>query len=119
MTSFYSWRLIFMTFFGRYRGDDVHDLDHAHDAPTVMWVPLMILGAGAIFAGWPWLSGVFGNFIGEEHAEFWYGAILQLPAHNALEMREYVPVWVNVAPLAMMLLGAAIAIFFYIDHPEL
>src|SRR5262249_47432135 len=28
MTSFYSWRLIFMTFHGRYKGDDVHDLDH-------------------------------------------------------------------------------------------
>jgi NADH-quinone oxidoreductase subunit L len=119
MTSFYSWRLIFMTFAGRYRGDDIHDLDHAHDAPTVMWIPLMILGAGAIFAGWPWASSVVGNFIGEDNADFWHGAIAQLPAHNALALREYVPIWVNLAPLTMFFVGLMFAGYFYLDHPEL
>ena len=118
MTSFYSWRLIFMTFHGRYRGD-MHDLDHAHDAPTVMLVPLMILGAGAILAGWPLLSGVFGNFITEDQSEFWHGAIAQLPGHNALTAREFAPEWVKLAPTAMMLLGFLTAWYFYIENPEL
>src|SRR5882762_4103496 len=57
MTSFYSWRLIFMTFHGKFRGPDIHDLDHVHDAPQVMLVPLVILAVGAVFAG---LFVVFG-----------------------------------------------------------
>jgi len=42
MTSFYSWRLMFMTFFGKPRGDH-HAHDHAHESPSVMLIPL---GAG-------------------------------------------------------------------------
>ena len=119
MTSFYSWRLIFMTFHGRYKGEDVHDLDHAHDAPTVMWVPLLILGIGALFVGGFSVIGPLGDFIGEEHVEFWHGAIAQLPAHNALEMREAVPEWVKFSPTVMMLLGFLVAWYFYIERPDL
>ncbi|MBI1211545.1 MAG: NADH-quinone oxidoreductase subunit L [Alphaproteobacteria bacterium] len=119
MTSFYSWRLIFMTFHGRYKGDNVHDLDHAHDAPTVMWIPLMILAAGAVIAGWPLFANYFGHFITEEHVAFWHGAIAQLPAHNALEAREAIPEWAKFSPTVMMLLGYIIAWYYYIDHPEL
>ncbi len=50
-TSFYSWRLMFLTFFGKPRGDQ-HTHDHAHESPRVMTVPLGVLAIGAIFAGW-------------------------------------------------------------------
>tara|TARA_R110002072_G_scaffold185134_1_gene341842 strand:- start:656 stop:2782 length:2127 start_codon:yes stop_codon:yes gene_type:complete len=70
LTSFYSWRLIFMTFHGKYRGEK-KVLDHAHDAPAVMMIPLVILAVGAIFAG-----GLFrGAFIGENSGDFWRDAI--------------------------------------------
>ena len=39
LTSFYSWRLMFMTFHGRTRADH-HTFDHAHESPWVMLVPL-------------------------------------------------------------------------------
>jgi NADH-quinone oxidoreductase subunit L len=61
MTSFYSWRLMFMTFFGAPRGD-AHTHDHAHESPLVMLVPLGALALGAIFAGMIW----FDNFFGDE-----------------------------------------------------
>ena len=49
-TSFYSWRLIFMTFHGKPRAS--HDvMHHVHELPNVMLVPLFILAAGALFAG--------------------------------------------------------------------
>ena len=41
ITSFYMFRLLFMTFFGKPR--DQHGYDHAHESPPVMWVPLAIL----------------------------------------------------------------------------
>ena len=50
MTAFYSWRLLFMTFHGAPRADH-HVMDHVHESPQVMLVPLYVLAAGAIFAG--------------------------------------------------------------------
>ena len=59
-TSFYSWRLMFMTFFGKPRGDH-HAHDHAHESPMVMLVPLGVLSLGAIFSGMVWYNSFFGD----------------------------------------------------------
>ncbi|KPA23033.1 NADH-quinone oxidoreductase subunit L [Shimia sp. SK013] len=59
-TSFYSWRLIFLTFYGTPRGNK-HTHDHAHESPTIMLVPLGALALGAIFAGMIWYNGFFGD----------------------------------------------------------
>ncbi|MDC0737004.1 NADH-quinone oxidoreductase subunit L [Cognatishimia sp. SS12] len=61
-TSFYSWRLMFLTFFGKARGD-AHTHDHAHESPMVMLVPLGVLSLGAVFAGMIW----YGSFFGDHH----------------------------------------------------
>ena len=60
MTSFYSWRLMFLTFFGMPRGDK-HTHDHAHDAPMTMLIPLGALALGAVFAGMVWYNSFFGD----------------------------------------------------------
>lgn len=73
-TSFYSWRLIFMTFYGKPRGDK-HTHDHAHESPAVMLVPLGVLALGAIFSGMIWYNAFFGHtdtvgkFFGVPYAE--------------------------------------------------
>ena len=72
MTSFYSWRLIFMTFHGKYRGDK-HTFDHAHESPKTMLVPLGLLSVGAVAAGAVFYSKFMGNA-----GDFWHGA---LPVH--------------------------------------
>jgi NADH-quinone oxidoreductase subunit L len=59
-TSFYSWRLIFMTFYGKARGDH-HAHDHAHESPLVMLVPLGVLALGAVFGGMIWYNSFFGD----------------------------------------------------------
>ncbi|UTH43270.1 NADH-quinone oxidoreductase subunit L [Loktanella salsilacus] len=59
-TSFYSWRLMFMTFFGKARGDH-HTHDHAHESPMVMLIPLGVLSLGAIFGGMVWYNSFFGD----------------------------------------------------------
>jgi NADH-quinone oxidoreductase subunit L len=66
-TSFYSWRLMFMTFHGTPRGDR-HAHDHAHDSPLSMLIPLGVLSLGAVFAGMIWFSSFFGT--DEEVGEF-------------------------------------------------
>jgi len=59
-TSFYSWRLMFLTFFGTARGNK-HTHDHAHESPTVMLIPLGVLALGAMFAGMIWYGSFFGK----------------------------------------------------------
>ncbi|EAQ01820.1 NADH dehydrogenase subunit L [Pseudooceanicola batsensis HTCC2597] len=74
-TSFYSWRLMFLTFYGEPRGDR-HTHDHAHESPTVMLVPLGVLALGAIFAGMIWYGSFFGS---HDRVNAFFG----IPAHHA------------------------------------
>ncbi len=76
LTSFYSWRLIFMTFHGTYRGPkDVYD--HAHDPKWPMALPLVVLAVGAVLAGGLYKS----SFIGDNSGHFW-GEALAAGAHG-------------------------------------
>ncbi len=50
LTSFYMFRLVFLTFFGKPRFDE-HKV-HVHESPKNMTVPLMILAFCSIFGGW-------------------------------------------------------------------
>ena len=74
-TSFYSWRLMFMTFYGEARGDK-HTHDHAHESPAVMLVPLGVLALGAIFSGMIW----YNSFFGDHNA---VNKFFRIPAHHA------------------------------------
>ncbi|MEM8986851.1 MAG: NADH-quinone oxidoreductase subunit L [Pseudomonadota bacterium] len=76
-TSFYSWRLIFLTFHGRPRAPESVMRD-AHDAPPVMSLPLWPLAIGAIFAGMVFYS----PFIGYDKAKFWNGSISNIAAYE-------------------------------------
>ncbi|MDI3335012.1 NADH-quinone oxidoreductase subunit L [Defluviimonas aestuarii] len=74
-TSFYSWRLMFMTFYGTERGDH-HAHEHAHESPMTMVAPLGVLALGAVFAGMLWYKPFFGDhdrmvsfFAMPQHAE--------------------------------------------------
>ena len=105
-TSFYSWRLAFMTFNGQPRAD-AETMSHVHESPNVMLVPLYVLAIGALFAGF-----VFKDyFIGHDYKEFW-GASLA----NGEVMHEMhdVPGWVVWSPFVAMVLGFVVAWIFYI-----
>ena len=90
-TSFYSWRLIFLTFFGAPRGDH-HAHDHAHESPNTMLIPLGVLAAGSIFAGMIWYNPFFGD-----HTAM--NAFFGIPAHEE-EAGAVEPEAENVAPQA-------------------
>ncbi|MER9435006.1 NADH-quinone oxidoreductase subunit L [Mesorhizobium sp. M0618] len=113
-TSFYSWRLIFMTFHGKPRAS--HEvMHHVHESPPVMLVPLFILAAGALFAG-----VIFhGAVIGEGYAEFWKASLFTLPDNHILHDIHELPLWVELSPFIAMLIGFALAWKFYIRSPEM
>jgi NADH-quinone oxidoreductase subunit L len=68
MTSFYSWRLMFLTFYGTPRGNK-HTHEHAHESPMTMLIPLGVLALGAVFSGMLWYGSFFGH--ADEVAEFY------------------------------------------------
>ena len=112
-TSFYSWRLIFMTFHGEPRASE-EVMHHVHESPPVMLVPLYVLAAGALFAG-----VLFANhFIGEGYAEFWKASLFTLPDNHILHDMHGVPTWVKLAPFVAMLIGLLVAWQFYIRSPQ-
>ncbi len=55
LTTFYMFRLIFMTFFGEPRDQHIHD--HAHESPLPMTVSLLVLAAFGLFGGHVWITG--------------------------------------------------------------
>ncbi|MEM9975437.1 MAG: NADH-quinone oxidoreductase subunit L [Pseudomonadota bacterium] len=59
-TSFYSWRLMFLTFYGKPRGS-MKTHDHAHESPPTMLAPLGVLALVAVFAGMIWYKPFFGD----------------------------------------------------------
>jgi len=132
LTSFYSWRLLFMTFEGAYRG--AHDGEHAaghaeegheekeahadhhapapaggaapaHESPPVMLWPLYVLAFGAVFAGFFFAP----YFIGEHAVPFWR-QVIHLPHGGHHEF----PTWVIWAPLVVTVTGFLFACFFYL-----
>ena len=112
-TSFYSWRLAFMTFFGKPRASaDV--MHHVHESPAVMLVPLYLLAAGAVVAGVIFVE----YFFGHHYAEFWQGALFTLPGNDLVNEYHHVPKWVKWSPFAAMALGFVTAWYMYIRSPE-
>ena len=89
MTSFYSWRLMFMTFHGPTRAD-AKTFKHAHESPAVMLVPLAVLALGAVVAG-----AATPFFIGEGQHEFWGKAIFNGEQNHILHAMHEVPMWVK------------------------
>jgi NADH-quinone oxidoreductase subunit L len=127
LTSFYSWRLIFMTFYGpraqAHHNDHAHDghagHDHAHDnghdhvpheSPLVMLVPLVLLAIGAVFAGFVF----YDPMVGHHAKEFWGEAIYTAKSNTVLKDKYDVPVWVLWAPLVVTLTGLLVAVATYV-----
>ncbi len=63
VTAFYMFRLIFMTFHGKFRGTE-EQAHHLHESPPVMTVPLIILSILAIVGGWLGISPLIGHMLG-------------------------------------------------------
>ncbi|HEY2660721.1 MAG TPA: NADH-quinone oxidoreductase subunit L [Caulobacteraceae bacterium] len=135
LTSFYSWRLVFMTFHGPAKwGADAHAHDdhghdaHAHDdhgaahddhghghhepheSPWIMVVPLLALAVGAIFSGFAFHE----HFVGGDRADFWNGAIFALPTNHVLDYEGKLPFLVVWAPLTVTAIGFFSAFYVYV-----
>ncbi|WP_038367691.1 NADH-quinone oxidoreductase subunit L [Bosea sp. UNC402CLCol] len=145
MTSFYSWRLYFMTFEGAPRwghdashghGSHGHDDhahaahgqdDHAHDdhghghghtpheSPWVMLLPLALLSLGAVAAGYVFKE----YFIGHDFEHFWKSALFMGKDNHILHTMHEVPGWVVWSPFVAMAIGFVLAYWMYVRRPDI
>ena len=115
LTSFYSWRLMFLTFFGDEKGDpETHA--HAHESPPSMLVPLIVLGVGAVCAGMVWYDDFFGHDV-----EAYFGLSIHVDhaTNHVVHDAHDVAKWVKASPFAAMAAGFAFAWLFYVHRPGL
>jgi NADH-quinone oxidoreductase subunit L len=144
MTSFYSWRLFFLTFEGTARwgegahhGHDAHgshghddhshashshashahdDHGHGHGAHKPHESPLVMLIPLGVLAFGAIVAG-FGfkeAFIGHGYDAFWKGALFTSKDNHILHELHEVPFWVKASPFVMMVTGFAMAYWMYL-----
>ena len=127
-TSFYSWRMIIMTFHGKPRADH-HTMEHVHESPPSMMIPLLFLGLGAIFSGMLLYDSFVGgggeesnsvlHWFSKNLAErwskdaFWQHSIFVLPEHDTIEKAHHAPWYIKRLPVLVGALGIVAAYVMY------
>jgi len=114
LTAFYSGRLIFMTFHGKPRASK-EVMDHVHESPKVMLLPLVVLALGAIFGG----AMVIPMTWEGHYKEFWGASILILENNNVMIDAHHVPAWVKLLPLVLAIGGFALTVYMYIRRTDI
>ena len=124
ITSFYMFRMWFLTFFGEYKGDadrhDSHGNDHGHghghggvhESPMVMLVPLMILAILSIIGGWVGIGGRFEHFLAPVF-QTGVEAAHEVEPHSSMEEI------LMLVSVAVAVCGLALAWLLYVKKPQL
>ena len=109
MTSFYSWRLMFLTFNGTTRIEE-KDIVNIHESPKVMLIPLIVLAVGALFSGFFFKD----YFIGSSSELFW-GNSIALHHHE----HQHIPFLIYYAPMMLGFLGLFLAWYMYLKNKSM
>jgi len=102
LTAFYSFRLIFVVFWGRWKIDPRH-APPVHEPPPTMTIPLVILAALSILTGYVGIPSFIGPVFGAESEHHYDAAGL----------------FIMLTATAMGLGGIALAYVFYVKSPWL
>ncbi|MEM7694367.1 MAG: NADH-quinone oxidoreductase subunit L [Pseudomonadota bacterium] len=113
LTSFYSWRLVFMTFHGKPRAS-AETMKNAHESPLTMLAPMAILTVGALGAGTLFVH----QFEGDPTGGFWSGSLFASADNHILHELHQVPEWVVLSPTIAMVVGFIVALVTYVLKPE-
>ena len=110
LTSIYSWRLLFLTFHGKYNNKKI-SLEKTHESPIIMLIPLIILGVGAV------LSGILlkNFFIGQESTNFWKNSIFFI---NELS-HDHIPLWLILITPIIVTIAIPISYYYFIKNPKI
>jgi NADH-quinone oxidoreductase subunit L len=119
LTSFYMFRLLFLTFFGAPRYDE-HQV-HVHESPKNMTIPLIVLAVLSVCGGWMAAPQLIG---GVNHFQHFLAPVLTTTAEPVAAAAESSGGGGEIlqallgAPVIAGLLGFFLAWWFYIKSPE-
>ena len=109
LTAAYMGRLLFLTFFGSFRGS--HEAEHhVHESPASMLFPLVLLAIGSVVAG-------YALFPGHEGHRVQLPGVVQ-PVFRAPEQALHAPGWLPLVATASAVLGLLIAWYLYLSNPR-
>jgi NADH-quinone oxidoreductase subunit L len=107
LTAFYSFRIIYLAFHGKFRG--THEQEHhLHESPKAMTIPLILLAVGAVASGWIGIPPLLGG--GEHFAEF-LGPVVGYAKGHGTHAEEWTIMTVSVV---LGFTGIAAAAFVYL-----
>ena len=109
LTAIYSWRLIFLTFYGDYK--NLNSISKVHESPLTMLIPLIFLSVGAICSGFLFKE----MFIGYSNDEFWQDSIFFMDKIN----HELIPTWLLIITPIIVTVAIPISYFLFIKDKEI
>ena len=119
VTAFYTFRMLFLTFYGKPRMDE-HTLKHVEESPWVVTIPLIMLAFFSLAAGFLFIEPlVFGGFFAE--------SIKVLPAHDVVKevgeqyngLGPFIAHGLQSAPFLLAVGGIVTAWIMYVRLPHL
>jgi NADH-quinone oxidoreductase subunit L len=116
LTAFYSFRIIFLVFHGKFRGTPKSDNrreHHLHESPKVMTIPLIILAVGAIAAGWVGIPELLG---GGNWISHFFEPVVGYPEITATYAEKWMVIGIAIF---VALTGIFMAWVFYSLKPEI
>lgn len=119
LTAFYSFRIIYVAFHGKFRGTHEEE-HHLHESPKVMTIPLIILAIGAIASGWVGIPPLIGESIGLENPDR-FGEFLApvFGGRHPVEASHTEEILVMVISISAGLLGIFISALMYLRETDL
>jgi NADH-quinone oxidoreductase subunit L len=116
MTSFYMFRLLFLTFFGEFRGNDIQK-NHVHESPKSMTIPLVILAFLSVVAGFIGFPHELGHVLGIHH---WLDGFLATTIKvEAAEISLNTELLLMVVTIVLILIMILLARLFYVSRNEI
>ena len=111
LTSIYSWRLIFKTFHGNYKNNNLK-IETMHESPPVMLIPLFVLAIGAVFAGISFKD----LFIGHDISYlFWADSIKFLEPLS----KNHPPTWFLFLTPVLVILTIPLSFYLFVRNKKI
>ena len=111
LTSIYSWRLLFKTFHGEYKNENIK-IDETHESPIVMLIPLILLSVGAIFSGF-FFKDLFIEVWNENN--FWQNSIFFLEPLST----DHPPSWFLMLTPTLVMLSIPLSYYLFVKNKNL
>lgn len=115
LTAFYSWRLLFLVFHGKSRADQA-TLDHAHEPPLSMKIPLGVLAFGSVVVGF--VGSKILHMVSAENNFFAKSVHLLGRRQDLMEEIHHAPFLVKISPMIVGVIAIALAYVFYLKKTE-